>query len=311
MLKIKPAERENYPDWFSKSQLKEMGLMPSKEASPVALCVRQIYGDYYLYSKEDCVSYCISDEARKKRNEASVRRKKLHTCPVCRKYIGTYYSFEVGKYPGMCDACFRDKRKSYYALLDEQKCCISSYTAEKRYPLVVLDVETTGTSSLYDEIIQLSILGGDGEVLFNKNFKPFYHIDYPEASYINGLYYSALESCDYIFDSIKVINSILQSADKIVGFNVTFDLEFIKMLGINVDAIPTSDVMIDFAEMYGEEDEYHGGYRWKSLSFCANFFQFKYVAHDSLEDCKATLYCYKELKKLRCKMSCNFTERHI
>lgn len=304
MIRVKPAERDKYPDWFSVSQLKEMGLMPSKEASPAALCVRHTYKDYYLYSREDCVPYAISEEVRKKRNEAVAKRKKKYTCPVCKKYLGTHSSFEVGIYPGMCDICFRARRGAFYALLDEKKGKDICKT-EKRYPFVVLDVETTGLSSLYDEVIQLSILADNGEILINRIFRPYYHIDYPEASYINSLDYSVLESCEYIFDSIEEIRSILYCADKIVGYNVSFDLAFIGALGIEVDDIPISDVMIDFAELYGEEDMYYGGYRWKSLSFCADYFHFEYKAHDSLEDCRATLHCYKEVKKLRNEMSCN------
>lgn len=297
MIKIKPSERADYPELFSKSQLKEKGLMPAEGITPAAMCVRQMYGNYYLYSIGECIPYVVSEETKKKKRMAAQKRKRMYTCPVCRTYLGVCSSFEMGKYPGMCDNCFYGKREEYYNLLSSPTDFLENDII--RYDFVVVDVETTGLSSKYDEIIQLSILSNTGEVLFNKSFLPYYHLEYPEASGVNGLSYDKLEGCSYIFDSVNEINNILRCAGRIVGYNVSFDLDFISALGIKIrEDAAIDDVMLDFAQLYGEEDGYRGGYRWKSLSFCADYFHFKYISHDSLEDCKATLHCYMEMGKL-------------
>ena len=34
-------------------------------------------------------------------------------------------------------------------------------------------------------------------------------------------------------------------------------------------------------------------YKWQKLTTCAAYYEYKFNAHDSLEDVKATLHCYK------------------
>lgn len=55
--------------------------------------------------------------------------------------------------------------------------------------------------------------------------------------------------------------------------------------------------MIMFAEIYGEWNERRGSYKWQSLTKCATYYGYEFKAHDSLEDVKATLYCYKKWKR--------------
>lgn len=67
--------------------------------------------------------------------------------------------------------------------------------------------------------------------------------------------------------------------------------------GIKLPDCVYFDVMKEFAPIYGEWSEYHGDYKYKSLSVCAGYYGYEWEgkAHDSLEDCKATLYCYKKM----------------
>ena len=58
--------------------------------------------------------------------------------------------------------------------------------------------------------------------------------------------------------------------------------------------------MMDFAPIYGEWSEYHGDYKWQSLSTCAAYYGYDWgedKAHDSLADCKATLFCYNRIRE--------------
>ena len=60
------------------------------------------------------------------------------------------------------------------------------------------------------------------------------------------------------------------------------------------------DVMMDFAPIYGEWSEYHDDYKWQSLSTCAAYFGYDWgedKVHDSLADCKATLFCYNRIRE--------------
>ena len=54
--------------------------------------------------------------------------------------------------------------------------------------------------------------------------------------------------------------------------------------------------MYAFAEVYGEWNDYWQNYTWKSLDVCCHYYgYFLEKAHNSLEDSKATLYCYNKL----------------
>lgn len=79
-----------------------------------------------------------------------------------------------------------------------------------------------------------------------------------------------------------------------------FDLSFLEPYGIKPHGgSEIVDVMMDFAPVYGEWSEYHGDYKWQSLTTCAAYYGYDWgeaQAHDSRADCKATLYCYNKLR---------------
>ena len=45
-------------------------------------------------------------------------------------------------------------------------------------------------------------------------------------------------------------------------------------------------------------DDYYESYKWQKLTTCANYYNYNWgddTAHDSLADCRATLYCYLQI----------------
>lgn len=294
MLTIKSSQRSDYPDLLSLSQLKRMGLMPAAGSKADAIVNRQIYGDYYLYDKDKCVSYVRSSEEKEKRRLADRKRKALYTCPVCKKYLGLYNGYESTREPGMCDICYKQKRAEYFEIIAEKRGKILERT-ESNYDFLVIDVETTGLSSLYDEILQLSIISPTGEVLFYETFRPYFNLVYPDASRVNGLPYEKLQDFSHIFDFVPLIREILAKTKVIMGYNVDFDMGFLKEIGIDFTDCSTIDVIRLFAEHYGEYNEEKGEYRYKSLSYAAESFGYEFKAHDSKEDCLATLYVFQQL----------------
>jgi DNA polymerase III epsilon subunit-like protein len=78
------------------------------------------------------------------------------------------------------------------------------------------------------------------------------------------------------------------SGRHLVVYNLDYDLGFLPAL---VAGAPRkmSCAMIRFAEHFGDWDEFHGNYRWKSLDFAARFIGYQWVgkAHRAMADALA------------------------
>ena len=57
--------------------------------------------------------------------------------------------------------------------------------------------------------------------------------------------------------------------------------------------------MIEFAKIYGEWNNYYGNHTYQKLTNAACYYGYNFdeLAHDSLEDVKATLVVYNAIKK--------------
>lgn len=163
---------------------------------------------------------------------------------------------------------------------------------------ICLDVETTGLIAGEDEILQLSIIDGTGAVLLNEYIRPQHATEWPEAAAINGITPEMVAVKPTIDAHLPRIQAIVDAAELIIGYNSDgFDLPFLRAAGVQIRKKRTFDVMLEFAELYGEWDEYHRDWKWQKLSTCAAFFGYTGdgAFHDSLEDVRATLYCYKKM----------------
>lgn len=165
-----------------------------------------------------------------------------------------------------------------------------------KYDYVILDTETTGLNTKLDEILQLSIIDQDGNVLFDEYFKPSAQ-SWPEAMHINHITPDMVKDKKPISAYFNEIQDILFNADLLVGYNITFDLAMLIREGVAIPKTKIFDVMREFAPIYGEYDEYHGDYRWQKLTTAARFYKYDWqshpgIAHNSLADCYATQHVY-------------------
>ena len=164
--------------------------------------------------------------------------------------------------------------------------------------ILCIDTETTGLYPGVDELLQISIINGNGESVFEHYVKPKLHTSWEEAEEINGISPSMVDEEEDIDSYREQLNEVLSKAELIVGYNNWFDLEFLKAAGITVpDKTDTFDVMLEFAPIYGMWDLKRNTYRWQKLTTCAAYYGYQQSNryHDSLEDARATLYCFYKM----------------
>ena len=165
------------------------------------------------------------------------------------------------------------------------------------YQQIVFDIETTGLNEWLDEILQISIMNDKGEILMNEYVKPFELKEWPEAERIHGITPEMVKNCHTLDHYITDIQKIMWKATGYITYNGGFDMGFLESAGIEFRSVPHYDVMLKFAPIYGEYNSYYGEYKWQKLTTCADYYGYKFAAHDSLEDCRATLYCYQQMTK--------------
>ena len=173
------------------------------------------------------------------------------------------------------------------------------YRAVPKDKILCFDVETTGLSREEDEIVQLSIVDGTGKTVFNKYIKPTRHESWDGAEAIHGISPSDVADELTIEEYRDDLNAIFKNAELLVGYNHKyFDNAFLKKAGIQFpEDIKMYDVMLKFAPIYGEWNEMRQDYKWQKLAKCAEYYGFHGDGqfHDSLEDVRATLYCFNSM----------------
>lgn len=175
---------------------------------------------------------------------------------------------------------------------------------EVQADLIVIDIETTGLDIEHDEPLQISIIDGDGKTLYNSYLKPLYVSEWTEAMRINHITPEMVADAPNIYEEMPKINSILRQAKKIIGYNhIGFDIPFLESFGAVIpEQAEQIDVMLDFAPVYGDYNEYLGDYKWQKLTTCAAYYHYEWgddKSHDSLADCRATLHCYHKMQRDR------------
>lgn len=159
---------------------------------------------------------------------------------------------------------------------------------------VIIDIETTGLDTQFDEIIEIGALKIKDNIIvdrFNTLIKPEYEIgDF--ITELTGITNDMLINAPNIKDKIgEFINFI--GEDILVGHNVNFDINFLYDNGIRTINKPIKNDYIDtmrISRLFLKELKHH------RLSDMANYYNINVEkAHRSLYDCETTKMLYDSL----------------
>jgi DNA polymerase III subunit epsilon len=164
------------------------------------------------------------------------------------------------------------------------KTWVDSLMNRPRDSWVILDTETTGFGPI-DEVIELSIIDGAGQVLVDKKrFKPKCEMS-PGAQEVHGISIEDLQDEMDFGDFAEELDAILHKR-RIVIYNANFDIRMLTQTAVihsSLDRVIYDDVtcaMLKYAEFVGEIKRGGGGFKWQKLPG---------GDHTSLGDCQAVL----------------------
>lgn len=164
--------------------------------------------------------------------------------------------------------------------------------------IIALDTETTGLNPKSDEILELAIVDGDGNKLLHERYRPTRNAEWREAQAVHGISPDDVKDCPTIERDKEKILAFLNAAELVVGYNIRYDLNMLWGAGIYRPDVKFFDVMIPFAELYGEWNSYRQDFKWQKLTTAADYFDYEWSgkAHGAWADTLATLFVYNKIK---------------
>lgn len=166
----------------------------------------------------------------------------------------------------------------------------TNYTKQIISDYCVLDTETTGLSSYYDEVIEIGILRiRDNKIVgrYSQLVQPKYEIDSFVTS-LTGITNEMVANMPSILDVKEEVLSFIGD-DIIIGYNTSFDIRF---LNEGFKKILNNRYMdtIQFArKLYPELEHYR-------LSDLTKYLELNNNEHRAMADCIATKELYDEIK---------------
>lgn len=189
-------------------------------------------------------------------------------------------------------------------LADDSSCDDTVTYTQPKEKFVVIDFETTGTNYNYsspemDEILSVSIINQDGKVLLNTLCNTERKKSWSNAQRVHGISPQDVQGYPTFPQILPQVLEILSSVDFVIAYNIVFEYRFVKSYIQITNPQYFSDYDINWAMHKDPMDMYAkhvGSRKWIKLSEAAKSFGYNFNPHDSLEDVKATLFLYNQLK---------------
>ncbi len=156
--------------------------------------------------------------------------------------------------------------------------------------VLALDIELTGLLPT-DEILQVSILNGLGQVIYNHYFRPAAVTSWDETVCIHHITPSMVADKPVFQTAVPVLTQLFAEAQLIVGYSTMQDIGNLHKYGVQ---FPHKPIYFDVGDAYSfvNTDRQHPR-TYAKLKNCAAHYGYTDTDwHNSLADTKATLYCF-------------------
>lgn len=163
---------------------------------------------------------------------------------------------------------------------------------------MTIDTETTGLDPYDgDEILTLAMVldieGQDSPSSVHLRVKPQHKTEWPAAERVNHISPDSVANHKPFKNYLEAVQSLFDRAEKIVGWNVGFDLGFLEHEGVIIpQTVEIVDAMEEFGRVHGPFSESHT--RWRLTSAAdAMGYSFEGAPHDALADALVTRRLYR------------------
>lgn len=167
------------------------------------------------------------------------------------------------------------------------------------YNAIFLDIETTSYNdncAKYDnDILQVSIIDENQNVLINQYCKPRKKESWENASKINSIYFSTVCDCPRFLDVKPYVQDIFKRTDKIVVFDYYFVKDYLEKYKFDVHKFCFTTPVYELRQYniaHGIENP-----KWMTLEIAADQLGLIYDRNNSLEDAKAILKIYNFIEE--------------
>lgn len=141
----------------------------------------------------------------------------------------------------------------------------------RRGNVVYLDTETTGLGD-DDEIIDIAVIDGDGDVLLDTLVRPRCPIS-PGATAVHGIDQAMVAHAPEWPEVYPRLDAVLSRYPSVIVYNAAFDRRMIAQVcrahGLAMPRAEWHCAMLKYAAFVGEIHPRYGGYRWHRLEQAA------------------------------------------
>lgn len=153
---------------------------------------------------------------------------------------------------------------------------------------------TTGVCVAQDDILQISIIDGDGNTLFDEYVHPILKESWKNAQAENGISPEMVAEAPYPHKLVPKLRGIFESADLYISYGGKHDMDFLNYWGIRPSG-EHFDVLQECSKMQSKLAATSETGRSGEFIEYAKHHGYEYNGYGCLENAKAALYCYKKL----------------